>query len=65
MKAVNNGKSRIFIGSTVILPGEPVELSADVMKMSGVRALLETGELSAVEKATPVVKKKTVKKGKQ
>lgn len=65
MNARNNGKSRIFIGSTVILPGESVELSAEEMKMSGIKAMLANGELTVVKTKPPVVKKKIEKKGKQ
>ncbi len=49
MKVRNVSNSRIFIGSKVIAPGEEAELTSEEAGMSGVKALLKSGELVRVE----------------
>jgi len=50
MKVRNASKSVIHIGSKAIKPDDVVEITKDEAKMSGVKALLESGELEIVRK---------------
>ena len=50
VKVINKGKSRIWIGSKVIKPGETAELTRDEHSMSGVKALIDEGKLEIVKK---------------
>ncbi len=64
MKVKNASNSRIFIGSKVIAPGEETELTSEEAKMSGVKALLDSGELVEV-KSEKKSKKKAEKKAEE
>jgi len=50
VKVINKSKSRIWIGNKVIKPGETAELTKDELSMSGVKTLLDAGELAIVKK---------------
>ncbi len=49
MKVVNKTKAVVYIGDKIIKPGEVEELSKEEMKMSGVKAMLDSGELEIVK----------------
>ncbi len=49
MKVVNKTKAVIYIGSKTIKPGETAELSESEASFSGVKALIESGELAVIE----------------
>ncbi|WP_456478128.1 DUF7444 family protein [Geoglobus ahangari] len=49
MKVRNRSNSVVYVADKTIEPGKSADLSEDEMKMSGVRALIESGELEIVE----------------
>lgn len=65
MKVKNCSNSVIWIGDFAINPGKVAELKKEQLNLSGVKALLKSGELKAVEeKAKKEKKKKSEKKEK-
>lgn len=55
MKVVNKTRAVVYIGNKVVNPGDAVELTKEETKMSGVKAMLDSGELEIVKES----KKKT------
>lgn len=51
MKFVNKSKAIIYIADKRLDPGDAAELNKDEIKMSGVKALLDSGELEIVKEA--------------
>lgn len=51
MKVVNKTKAVVYIGSKTIKPGETAELTKEELKMSGVKAMLDSGELEVVKES--------------
>ena len=48
MKVLNKSRAVIYVGNRIIRPGEAVELTKEEAKMSGVKAMLDSGELVIV-----------------
>jgi len=51
MKVLNRSKAVVYIGNKVIRPGEAIELTKDELKMSGVKAMLKSGELEIIKES--------------
>lgn len=49
MKVLNKTRAVVYIGGKSIKPGEIAELGKEEMKMSGVKAMLDSGELEIVK----------------
>ncbi|MBE8539427.1 DUF7444 family protein [Geoglobus acetivorans] len=52
MKVRNVSNSVVYVADKTIEPGKTAELSKEEMAMSGVKALIESGELEIVEEKT-------------
>lgn len=48
MKVVNKSKAIVYVGGKVIEPEKTAELTKEELEMSGVKALLNAGELEIV-----------------
>ena len=51
MKVKNKSEAVVWVGDKTIEPGEVAELSKEELSMSGVKALLKSGELEAVRES--------------
>jgi len=65
MKVKNCSSSVIWIGDFAIKPCEVVELRKEQLSLSGVKALLKSGELKVVEEKAKKEKKKKSDKAKK
>ena len=58
MKVRNRSQAVVWIGDRAIKPDETAELSKEELKMSGVKALIESGELEVVKESKQSKKEK-------